>query len=58
MDEQFRSIDRVNGVDLSGWYDTGTVFASATFLTGTDDLVFVDSGSQMQIFSLVSQQCR
>lgn len=58
FDEDNRLRGLRNTVELSGWYEPGTVLSHAMFLSGqTEELVAVD-GARARIFSLVTQQFR
>ncbi|CAK5283767.1 unnamed protein product [Mycena citricolor] len=45
-------------VDLNPWYSSGTAIVHSCFVLGSEEILFIDTGAQARIFSLVTQQFR
>ena len=59
FDETFTSLLGLGSpVNLSSWYDTTVVIRHMTFVTGSEELLFVDDSARARMFSLITQQFR
>jgi len=57
FDETFGSMQTlVGGFSLSLWYDHGTSISHASFVTGKEAVVLIDSSGRARIFSLITMQ--
>lgn len=59
FDETYQSIQTVVGASsLAPWYDCGTSILHACFVSGTDEVLLVDSSARARIFSPTTMQIR
>ncbi|KAI0698512.1 hypothetical protein C8T65DRAFT_697822 [Cerioporus squamosus] len=59
FDQKYTSLQgRGSHVNLSTWYDSPVTIKHMEFVSGMEELLFVDDLSRARIFSLVSQQFR
>ncbi|KAJ6514882.1 hypothetical protein C8R47DRAFT_1275662 [Mycena vitilis] len=59
FDETFSSLQAWGSVlDLKPWYSAGTFVVKSCFISGCEEILFVDTSAQARIFSLITQQFR
>ena len=60
FDETFRTLQsQGSAIDLAPWYSqAGTSILQLTYVCGGDEVVLVDSGAHVRIFSFITQQFR
>ncbi|KAJ7656315.1 hypothetical protein DFH06DRAFT_1091207 [Mycena polygramma] len=59
FDETFGSLQAWGSVlDLQPWYPAGTFVVQSCFISGCEEILFIDTSAQARIFSLVTQQFR
>ena len=56
-DEELKSLRGLGSpIDLHPFYNAGVTIVHACFVHGSEDILFVDSGAQARIFSLITLQ--
>ncbi|KAJ7430289.1 hypothetical protein FB451DRAFT_1500209, partial [Mycena latifolia] len=59
FDENFNSLQAWgNSFDLKPWYAAGTLVSQSCFVSGCEEILFIDTSGQARIFSLITQQFR
>lgn len=59
FDETYAALQGMgSAVNLGLWYDSAVVIKHMAFVSGSEELVFVDNFARVRIFSLVTQQFR
>lgn len=58
-DEKFSSPQALGStISLKPWYSEDVSLSHIRFISGTHEILLIDSGGRARIFSLVTQQCR
>ncbi len=59
FDEAYTSLQGWgSAVNLGLWYDSAVAIKHMSFVSGSEELVFIDDFARARIFSLVTQQFR
>ncbi|KAJ6620561.1 hypothetical protein B0H10DRAFT_2188402 [Mycena sp. CBHHK59/15] len=59
FDENFSSLQAWgSSLDLKPWYTQGTFVSQSCFVSGSEELLFIDTSRQARVFSLITQQFR
>lgn len=58
FDESYGSIQSAGSVDLTGYYTEGMAITQACFVSGSEEILVIDSGNMARIYSLQPQQFR
>ncbi|KAI0052041.1 hypothetical protein FA95DRAFT_1484280 [Auriscalpium vulgare] len=59
FDEQFAALQAQGSAkNLDRWYNTGVTITRACFVTGSEEILLVDSGNSARIFSLITEGFR
>lgn len=58
FDEAFTTLQSVDTVDLTRWFAPGVVITQACFVSGSEEILVIDSVNTARIYSLIPQQFR
>ena len=59
FDESYASLQGMgSAVNLSPWYDSAVVIKHMQFVSGSEEILFIDDLARARVFSLVTQQFR
>ena len=59
FDESYASLQGMgSAVNLSPWYDSAVVIKYMQFVSGSEEILFIDDLARARVFSLVTQQFR
>lgn len=58
FDENYTSLQTASPVKLAEWYTNGVTITQACFVSGSEEILVIDSGASARIYSLLPQQFR